>query len=103
MNIRKFTVIDRRQLITLVAKQDNKCLRYFLTAMLILLGWAQIWRPRTKLFTFKSDILADNTSAENSIDLELGKIVHLSIFYSSSHPLGVGNSAVLILDFDCDS
>ena len=52
------------------------------TAIFVLLGGAQIWRPHSEPYKFLLHILKKNSAAENCTDVRPGQVVNLSIFYN---------------------
>ena len=71
------------------------------TAIFVPLGGAQIWGPHSEPYKFLWHILKKNSAAENCMDVRLGQVVNLSIFYNIEILNGFRPSLkVLILVFD---
>ena len=60
----------------------NQMFALFPAVIFVLLGAAQIWRPRSEPYKFLSHILKNNSAAENCTDVRLGQVVNLSIFHN---------------------
>ena len=52
------------------------------TAIFVPLGGAQIWGLYSEPYKFLWHILKKNSAAENCMDVRLGQVVNLSIFYN---------------------